>query len=671
MGILDEEYQKFRDKKKNKQQVPSAVLDNSPRSDALKFMDEQLVKIREERKIADAKRKDAWIAQNRPITIETQFGEPTANIPISDAPAPENVRWGPAMDILDAFTAGTGGTIANATAGTIGKTIDQMGEKGLSALEDIPSNYVDQFLRAREARKRYEKEQPINNMITDLIGSAIPVGAAVNLGARGAQLAARYLFGQNAERFVAGNAGRAVAPLPGGSMNLPGRGNELLRAASRGTSGAIAGGAGTAATVNMYDVPWQDQIGLGTGVGAVLNASPFGKMVKDFGDMIYPTVNPTVARNAARAIDADIPISAFQMAPGQFPQLVEESIGHHAANVRLDKANEHIFRSVGLPRTNNIDPTVWNAQRGVLGRDIESIGQQINVIPDAQLYRDMRGVLNNISSDPEVRHQYRDVIDTIGNMIDSIHNYGGNIPGNEFVKMTGTGSDFDRLYKHSSPYVQRYATQLKNAMYEAMDRSAQGNPHVPNNFSDDLKEARRRLANWFTVENSGAYDPQSGKVDPRSLGNYINNDNYFQKSGDLDIIRQTRNWLPNVNSSGGAETHQGMTAKIIDNALNLGSTAGLGAASSLLFHTENWPLITAIAVAGYGAKRGLVNAIENPGLTRAFVNKSLGTNIPTNASTNMLMDSLNNIRHTTPSNIAKFNPLVPHYSIWDQEARDE
>lgn len=614
--------------------------------------------------------------KNNPAKVFKEDGEPVIGIKLSPAPAGPKLTakrealWGPAADLVDGLTVGLGGTSLQAGAGTLGRFLDEIIAGNPNAISNIPENFGSIFKDVRDAREYYEQEKPVTNMVTDIVGTIAPVAKGIQLAEMGGSALVKNVLPSMADdvtRFFGGQAGRRAAPIAGQSVNLPGTGNALLRTASRGTQWGTQGAIGAGLTANMYDVPVDEQIALGGGIGALLGASPLGRAAQGITDMAFPMLTPSMARSADLAAAEDIPISAMQLPPNQTWNAIYETFGQNIGNEQLNQANKLIFKSIGLPDTVDVSPQVFEQQRKKLGQDLDSIVSQVDVPVTPQLIGDLQGIAGNLYNDPIAMQGASNVYGLINKLVDTFNQYGGNIPGAEFRKLTGTNSTLDSLLSSENGYVRQYAAKVKNALYNAFENSTQlgtGESAAP--LLKQFKDTRNQLANWYTISQSGAYNPTVGKVDPKKLGQYATPDVYFQKDGELSKINQLQNLLPNLSNAGAADFGHPITNRIMN---FMGSGGLVGGGGAFGYAATGGQLLPA-ALAGAGtlaaASHGLTKLMESPSFRNMLLNKTLGGSRPISDRAGAIMESGNLLGKAMPSAVAKYNPW---YSVFTEEER--
>jgi hypothetical protein len=628
----------------------------------------------DKRAAARLKAEQDFIARN-PAQIVDDNGEQVIKIRLSPSPVGPKLQarreqlWGPGAAVAHGLTLGLGGPTLMAGAGTTGRFLDDLIAGNPNAVSNIPENFGTIFGEVRDAKQAYQDENPVQNFIAETAGSILPVGKAIQLAERVGDAAIRTVapqVGQTISRFMGGQAGRTVVPVAGQSRYIP-TANSLLPPLSRAAQFGQQGAVGALATSNMYDVPVEEQLAYGAGLGALMGASPLGRAMQEISDRAMPAIVPSVARSADVAERIGVPISAMQLPPGETWGAINETAGS-LGNQQLNAVNRYAFRSIGLPDVNDVSPQEFARQRTNLSQNLDNIVSQVDVPVTPALIGDLQSIAGNLSNDPIAMQGAGNVYGLINDLVDTFNQYGGNIPGAEFRKLTGTNSTLDKLLSSENGYVRSYAARVKDSLYNAFENSSQlgtGQSAAP--LMQEFRDTRNQLNNWYTISQSGAYNPTAGKIDPRQLAEYITPENYFQRNGALNDVSQIRNFLPNMNDSGGAVyAHPGINRLM--NYAGSGGMLGGGGALGYSLGTGNVVGPLGIAASGLAAMTGVSHLASSPSFRNAMLNRTLGGNRPVSTRGNALLEGGNLTRKALPSMVATRNPW---YSVFQQEQQEQ
>lgn len=414
--------------------------------------------------------------------------------------------------------------------------------------------------------------------------------------------------GKNA--LVGGALGGAAPAVLGGNM------------LTRTLGGAGLGGGITAAMGGDQEEIARNAL-LGAGAGAGISA------VGKAGNALLGKTSPETAKLAQKAIDQyGIPISLGQMSDNPMVRFADDVIskmpftgGGVSAAEQQAAFNKAVAKTIGEDAT-KISPDVMSAARSRLGDVFDSVATRTPVIAAGPNF-DQR-MLDIISSaqmvlpDSEIKplmSQWNDIVDKFGK--------GGNaISGETYQALTRKGAPLDLASRSSDPNIRHYATQMRNALDDALEASAA--PEV----IADLKQARSQWKAMKTIEDLVEKSP-TGDISPALLQNAARSsysDIAYGGGGALaDLGKVGQKLLKAPNSSGTAER------MAIMNALTkVGGVGGLGAAA--VMNPGSLPMMAAIGVptaaATYGAARAANALMRSKGLAKKMIANSLGQTIP-------------------------------------------
>jgi Cell Wall Hydrolase len=354
--------------------------------------------------------------------------------------------------------------------------------------------------------------------------------------------------------------GRAAGQIAGTAPFL-GAGGSVLAAAGRGAPivnmlaarpvlssiarGAGAGGAINALTSAASDAPLGEQIQSGVTAGALLGPVGYG-VGKAANKLLGAGVDRETASLATTARDKfGIPIRADQIsanpmvrfAGSVMQRLPFTGLGEHVAEQQT-AFNRAVANEFGETADKITRPVIQRAKdrigdvfddvaarTGRIAIDHPFVADMVRIVQDA------RSVLGKDAAPIEA--QVRRISDRI--------NYGTNsLDAESYQSLTRKDTPLDRAMKSADPNVRHYAGQLREALDDAMQRSA------PSEAVADLKEARYQWAVMKAVEPLAKKAP-TGDISPALvLGK--------SKGGNLEELGQIgQRFLKEPPSSGTAE----------------------------------------------------------------------------------------------------------------------
>ena len=454
-------------------------------------------------------------------------------------------------------------------------------------------------------------------------------GNALADAARGVPQLARALpAAEAAGSFVAGNAGA------GGS----GAANLLLRGTSLATNGAAQGAAGAAISSGLSDRPLADQVAQGAALGgaagaavpAVLGAGRAGinRLLGAGG------VSPETAQLAQVAQQYGIPIRPGQLTESPGVRFADSALsrtpgmgyGGEAA-AQGTAFNRAVANTMG-ETADRITPAVMTTARARIGAALDNVAANTTIRQDAPFVSDLTGLAQDahgVLADSELRPLQTQIQNVLSKFSGA-----GEMNGDAYQALTRTGAPLDRLQSSSDSNLRYYANQVRNALDDAMERSA--SPDV----LAQLREARGQYKAMKTIEPL-VEKSTTGDVSPAGLmqavrGSY--NGMAYGGGGALgDLARVGQRFLKEPPSSGTAERLQaGATAGKIGNTIGTlgalgGATMGAHEAAPYLspYVSPEMILPTLAGMAGsFGAGRIASSVLRSPTVSNMLVNRALG-----------------------------------------------
>ncbi|MBR0685309.1 hypothetical protein JQ594_05240 [Bradyrhizobium manausense] len=352
------------------------------------------------------------------------------------------------------------------------------------------------------------------------------------------------------EQFAGGTA--ATAPLAAtalGARALGLTGGLVQRGIAGATSGAVIGGADAAARSDGDLSQTVKGAGVGGGVGVL---SPFVARVIGAG------VNKIMAPAADRATNylmqrteaLGIPIRPSQVSTSPFinkmdqmvPKIPGSGMGKAIEEQRVG-FNRAVANTFGENAT-HITPDVMAAAKRRLASEFNTIERGTTVQFDRPLARQLSSVLNDASGVLEPNQ-----IAPIANRVTEISNLvkNGEFDGRTFNNMLKKDAPLNRLQKATDPNVRFYASQIRTALQDALERSA--TPDMAQRYN----LARYHYRNLKTVEPL-AEKAATGDISPTLLLNEVRkaNPNFaYGSGGDIaDIARIGQRFMRQPPDSG-------------------------------------------------------------------------------------------------------------------------
>lgn len=175
--------------------------------------------------------------------------------------------------------------------------------------------------------------------------------------------------------------------------------------------------------------------------------------------------------------------------------------------------NRAVARTFGED-AERITPDVMAKAKTRLGSEFDAVAAGTTVKADSQFLHDVHGVLKDADStlvDSEMKVLHKQV----GNILDKITG-AGEIEGDAYQALTRKGTPLDRAMQSSDPNVKHYASQIRNVLDDALERSA------PPDLLGRLKSARGQYKNMKTIEDL-VEKSHSGDISGPSLMGAVRN----------------------------------------------------------------------------------------------------------------------------------------------------
>ena len=444
---------------------------------------------------------------------------------------------------------------------------------------------------------------------------------------------------QNSPLAQIGRVGGEVAGtaplLAAGAAALPEAitsGVEALPAALRyAATGAGYGGASAALTSASYDQPASQQIETGALGGGVLG--PFGYGASRIGAGIsrglFGAISPDTAQLAQTARDAyNIPVDAGQVSANpmmRFADSVLQRLPFSGYGARTQVQRASFNRAVSNTFGENADaitPQVIENAEDRIGNVFDSVASRTPTIQaDAPFYGrlgqtldDARSVLPASEVAP-LENQMRDMLSTID---PQTHTF----TGETYQALTRKGAPLDRAIHSADPNIRFYATQMREALDEAMQRSA------PPDAVQDLLQARSQWKALKTISPLADKAP-TGDISPALVQSAANKSYTQNRNSDLrQLGRIGQRFLKEPPSSGTSE-------RLLAMGLGGGALGAIGY-GDYKFDPDNFQRNLALGGAALLAGRGASAALRSGWLSNALIRSGLPHAAPTYPIANLL-----------------------------------
>jgi hypothetical protein len=262
------------------------------------------------------------------------------------------------------------------------------------------------------------------------------------------------------------------------------------------------------------------QTGQGAALGGVLGGTlpAAGRVAGAVGNKVFGSADTAVNALAQKAAAMGIPIRFAQTSDSPFVQKLSQMAGrlpgsgmgelHAQQQAGFNRAVANTFGE----NADRITPDVMAAAKKRIGGDFDSVAKNSTIQFDSHLNGDLHSILHEAGStlaDSELKILNKQV----GNVLDRVTG-AGEIEGPTYQALTRHGAPLDRAMNSSDPNVRHYAGRIKEALDDALERSA------PPDQIDKLRKARGQYKAMKTIEDLVEKSP-TGDISPALLMNPV------------------------------------------------------------------------------------------------------------------------------------------------------
>lgn len=469
--------------------------------------------------------------------------------------------------------------------------------------------------------------------------NSIPVAGPSILGGMNAAKAAMYgvpveqIAQQNAavqqmnpDAAAFGGGVGSVLPLMAAGVSAPalfgGTGPVAQQMLVGGASNALLSGADTLARGGSAQQAGENAL-IGGAIGAAIPGA-FGAGGKVVNALIGKT-SPETAQLAKTAIDQyGIPITPAQMSESPMIRFAESVVNKMpftggTASIAEQQAafNKAVASTIG-ETADKITPDVMAAAKDRLGKVFDSVATNTpRIAADPTFDSNMLSVMTD-AQQVLTPDEFKPLLNQFDNIMSKFQQGGNAITGEVYQALTRKGAPLELLSKSANPNMRAYASQIRNVLDDALERSA--SPDV----IAQLRQARSQWKAMKTIEDLVEKSP-TGDISPALLMNAARSsysDIAYGGGGTLaDLGRIGQKFIKPMQSSGTAER-----LAVMNMLTKLGGAGGL--AATAVTNPGALPMLAAVggpaALGTLGAAKGLGALMRSKGLANALLNNSLG-----------------------------------------------
>lgn len=419
------------------------------------------------------------------------------------------------------------------------------------------------------------------------------------------------MLGGGAALKVGGAALTRAAPMVGPAVDFlsgASQGNNLLKYGSQAVNGALQGVGASALTSGDNDAPLGQQLLTGAAAGGVMGAAlpAAGAAASGLKNMLVGGgVNGETARLADLAVNKfGIPIRGGQISNSPFVKYADSTLNGlpltgYAAKTEAahDAFTSAVSRTFGED-TSAITPEIMQQAKSRIGQVFNKVANNTTVKADQQFATDLAridGEATQVLPGSELAPIRTQLDNILGKVSQN-----GEIDGLTYQTLTRKGAPLDRAMSSADPNVKYYAGQIRGALDDALQRSAN-----PSDLAA-LKGARLQYKNMKTIEDLAEKSPD-GRISPalllgqvrKSFGDYA-----YGGGGDLGELAQIGQRFMKEPANSGTPTR----------SLIHGLLGGAGATGELALYMHD-PMMAGYALGagalGTGAARLTAGALNS------------------------------------------------------------
>lgn len=491
--------------------------------------------------------------------------------------------------------------------------------------------------------------------------------AAVNQSVDADQAAYKAKYGNDLAANVGSIGGQVVGTLPimaglGGAVGAAGDaigaggGNLLMRGAAGAASGAIQGAGAAAATSGGSDAPLGQQMLSGAALGGVVGgALPLvgsaARGLLSTATGIGASVDPEIARLAGVARDMGIPVSAPQMSGNSLLRIANDqssklpfSGADGLASRQADGWNGALAKQMGETAT-RVTPDVMDAAATRIGATMNGVAARTTIQADQPVLQDLQRIAGDAKQTLPASEQ-APINGQITSLLNQFVDGNGALNGKAYQALTARGAPLDRLGQSADPNLAFYGQQIRNAVDDAFQRSADPADQAA------LTEARGQWRAMKTIQPLVEKSPDGNLSPALLMGQVRSASNRFDGSTSgmaytgggpmADLARIGQAFLK-------APPDSGTAGRMMVNSLVGGAPLGAVVAGAN-------PLALAAAPVGLAANRLLGSAMRSGFVANNAINSGLGQ-APIMGGINRLLGQA--APYVAPGTVIGRNQLMP------------
>lgn len=427
---------------------------------------------------------------------------------------------------------------------------------------------------------------------------------------------------------LAGGAGAEGLGV-GMARAVPGIENFLTAAPRVGNVLALAGrgalqGAGAQLAVSGQKGPTAKSVeesAIGGAVGAPILAGAGKAIGSGVNALRGPALDPETALLAKRAGDLGIPLGGAQISSSPAVHYLNSALkylpftGYGARDAAQQEGfNRALAKGMGVDAP-KITPAVMAQAKATLGAKFDELADKIPIKADDKFVNDLDAI-QTAASKEMVPSELKPINAQIDNVLGAVDK-DGTISGKQYQALTRKGTPLDRALNSNDPNIRHWASQVRGALDDAMERSA------PEDLRNELSQTRAKYKVMKTIEPLAEKSP-TGDISPALLMQQVRNhygDLAYGGGGDMgDLARIGQRFLKEPPNSGTAQ-------RSYWNSLVGGGLGAAGATSAMMGGADmGLPILSAVghAAVGLPVASGVAAALNSKAYRNALIQRALG-----------------------------------------------
>jgi hypothetical protein len=448
---------------------------------------------------------------------------------------------------------------------------------GIDPQADLKANFEMEVQRWQDAKTRFETVHPWGK--TAEFAASLPGQFAVDAGIL--------------------NAGNRLALRPGASA--------LENFAGRTTANVVAGGTTGAMQNKLTPAPLGEDIGVGAAAAAALPVLGLAWHLPAL--WARHTIDPSVLALARDAAALGVELRPGQLTMSHALKLADDLTKGSKNTTQLRDFTAAVSRTFG-DNTPRITEETLEAAQARIQANLNLAAANTQLTPDREFLDALDRVQHNITTNPDLdAAAANDLMRMIGLLRPPRGALTATMPGEVYQAITNRGETLDLLQHHQSPRVRQYASAIRDALEDGIER------HSTPEYAELMRASRDQYKNMMVVQKVWEATPTAGLLNPKTFLTAVKK-NYadfgWEPPTDISTLGKAGAFLAKPNEAGTAAERGGIP-------LSLGPlVTGTGGVAAITYGMNHpGEVLTAGGILGGAAAAGKAagNLLVNPEFT--------------------------------------------------------